>query len=95
VLISSGGEDLVYRTVDDVPPPLRTQLLKSTNSGNSATILIADRRGRNHLENALRKAPAQRRLRESLLTPRWRYAVLAVVLIACIALIAFVFAHRW
>src|SRR5689334_22843820 len=46
VLISVDGADLVYRSVDEVPVPLRTRLLKSTNGANSATILIADRRGR-------------------------------------------------
>lgn len=64
VLISAGGEDMIYRTVDDVPSRLRTQLLRSTNGSNSATILIADRRGRKQVAKALRSLPgsAQRRL---------------------------------
>lgn len=64
VLISAGGEDMIYRTVDDVPSRLRTQLLRSTNGANSATILIADRRGRKQVAKALRSipGPAQRRL---------------------------------
>jgi predicted amidophosphoribosyltransferase len=63
VLISAGGADLVYRSVDEVPARLRTQLLKSTNGANSATILIADQRGRKEIAKAMRKlpGPAQRR----------------------------------
>jgi len=64
VLISADGADLVYRSVDEVPSALRTRLLKSTNGSNSATILIADRRGRKEIARAMRKpaGPAQRRL---------------------------------
>jgi len=65
VLISMAGSARVYRSVDDVPAALRTQLLKSTNGANSATILIADRRGRREIAKAMRNLPgsAQRRLR--------------------------------
>ena len=35
----------VYRSVEEVPDPLKRQLLRSTNGLNSATIVIADRRG--------------------------------------------------
>src|SRR5690242_2730020 len=68
VLISMGGADRVYRSVADVPAPLRTRLLKSTNGANSATILIADRRGRKEIARAMRKLPnpAQRRLTQAL-----------------------------
>jgi hypothetical protein len=64
VLISSGGSDRVYRSVDEVPAPLRTLLMKSTTSANSATILIADRRGRREIARAMRNLPGgpQRRL---------------------------------
>jgi predicted amidophosphoribosyltransferase len=105
VLISTLSEDHVFRTVEDVPPGLRTRLLKSTNGGNSATILIADRRGRSEIARALRKlpSPAQRKLRRTVLghepaswiTPGRRKAIMAVVLVVCLTLIALVFAHRW
>jgi hypothetical protein len=52
VRISAGGSDRVYRSLSDVPARLRMRLHKSTNSGNSATILIADRRGRRELARA-------------------------------------------
>lgn len=107
VLISTAGEDLVYRTVDEVPPRLRSQLLKSTNGANSATILIADRRGRNEIARAIRKLPGanQRRLRRSVLaepsaarswlTPARRNAIMALVMLACLAIIGIVFTYRW
>jgi hypothetical protein len=45
IFISVGEKTKVYRSVNDVPPPLRKKLEQSTNGINSATILIADRRG--------------------------------------------------
>jgi hypothetical protein len=109
VLISTGGADRVYRSVDEVPAPLRTRLLKSTNGANSATILIADRRGRKEISRAMRKLPntAQRRLMRSILasdaaaetiawlTPARRTALLTIIALCCVALIAIVFTHRW
>jgi hypothetical protein len=91
--------------VKDVPPRLRTRLLKSTNGGNSATILIADRRGRVEIARALRKlpSPAQRKLRrtvlgapvpESWITPGRSKAIMAVVMLACLTVIALVFTYR-
>jgi hypothetical protein len=108
VLISCGSQELVYRTLDEVPPELRTRLLKSTNGVNSATILIADRRGRKEIARALRKlpSPAQRRLRHSILgrdakasapwlTPGRRKVLMALVMLVCLAFIGVVFTHRW
>src|SRR5205823_6875901 len=109
VLISAGGADLVYRSVDEVPARLRTRLLKSTNGANSATILIADRRGRKEIARAMRNlpGPAQRRLIQSILgpaaastalawlTPARRRAILAVVVLLTFTLIAFVLTHKW
>ncbi|HXI43955.1 MAG TPA: hypothetical protein VNH83_28490 [Bryobacteraceae bacterium] len=70
ILISADDVDGVYRSVHDVPEPLRKKLLRTTNSVNSRTILIADRRGRQEIAKALKKLPgsAQRRLSNSLLT---------------------------
>ncbi len=109
VLISAGGADLVYRSVDEVPARLRNKLLKSTNGANSATILIADRRGRKEIARAMRKlpGPAQRRLMHSVLsaeasstllewlTPARKRAILAGVLLSTLALVGFVFTHHW
>ncbi len=109
VLISAAGGEGVYRSVDEVPASLRTRLLKSTNSSNSATILIADRRGRKEIARAMRKlpGPAQRRLMRSVLasrpagpaiawfTPRRRAVLLVLLTLCCVALVALVFTHSW
>jgi hypothetical protein len=108
VLISSEGSETFYRSVDEVPDSLKTKLLKSTNSSNSATILIADRRGRKEIAKAMRSLPgtAQRRMLHSILggetassgpdwiTPHRRKAILGVLLVLALALIAFVFTRR-
>ncbi|MBZ5592963.1 MAG: hypothetical protein LAP39_12050 [Acidobacteriia bacterium] len=74
ILISAQNTEGVYRSVEDVPEPLRKKLLRSTNSLNSRTLLIADRRGRQEIARALKKLPAtsQRRLSDALAgkTPR-------------------------
>ena len=49
IFIAKGGKTQVYRSVSEVPPRLRKELEESTNSFNSATILIADRRGREEI----------------------------------------------
>jgi len=109
VLISARGSERVYRSVDDVPAGLRTRLLKSTNSANSATILIADRRGRKEIARAMRKlpGPAQRRLMRSALgsemvsgaaawlTPVRRAVIMGTIAVCCLALIVLVFTHTW
>lgn len=109
VLISTGSARMVYRSVDEVPAKLRTKLLKSTNGANSATILIADRRGRKQIARAMRNLPshAQRRIMNSILgteaastllqwmTPGRKRAILALVALLTLALIGVVFGHRW
>ena len=106
VLISCGGADLVYRSVDEVPAPLRSRLLKSTNGANSATILIADRRGRKEVSKAVRALPnpARKRLLSSLMVrppERWRSWILVrralpfLILLIALAVVAFLFLHRW
>jgi len=58
ILISAGQTDAVYRSVKEVPAPLRRKLLKSTNGLNSATVLIADRLGREEIARAIQNLPA-------------------------------------
>ncbi|HEX3880063.1 MAG TPA: hypothetical protein VHW24_23945 [Bryobacteraceae bacterium] len=107
VLISAGNEDLVFRSVDEVPSRLRTKLLRSTNGSNSATILIADRRGRKQVAKALRAlpAPAQRRLLHNVLgrqtsafaewlTPARRRTLLGGLVLLALLLITAVFRLR-
>ena len=49
VMISAAGEDGFYGSVQDVPEPLRQELLRVTASENSGTIVIADRAGKEQL----------------------------------------------
>ena len=99
VLISSGGAELVYRTVEEIPPGLRTRLLKSTSGGNSGTILIADRRGRQEIAKAVGKLPGVQDGSNPAewLRPGWRRGIVAaVVLLAlALALVAWAFSHHW
>ena len=109
VVISSGGAHMVYRSVDDVPVRLRSKLIKSTNGSNSATILIADRRGRKQIAKVMRSLPAnaQRRLMSSMLTgefpaapwqwltPSRKRAILALLAFLTLAVVGIVFGHRW
>lgn len=109
VLISAGRAQAVYRSVEEVPAPLRHKLLKSTNGANSATILIADRGGRKQIAKAMRHLPAhaQRRLMSSILaggaaeglarwlTPARKRSLVALLALLTLALIGMVFGHRW
>jgi hypothetical protein len=66
IFIAKGGKTRVYHSVNDVPPRLRKQLEDSTNGFNSATILIADRRGREEIVRALNGLPSGLRSRLAL-----------------------------
>jgi hypothetical protein len=75
IFIAKGGRTHVYHSVNDVPPHLRKQLEDSTNGFNSATILIADRRGREEIVRALNGLPSGLRSRlASSLAPSARAA---------------------
>lgn len=58
IFIATGAKTRVYRSVTDIPPELRRKLQDSTRSMNSATILIADKRGQQELLRALQARPA-------------------------------------
>lgn len=58
IFISTGRDTRVYHSVSDVPVPLRRKLEASTRSHNSATILIADKKGREELVRALQGEPS-------------------------------------
>jgi hypothetical protein len=87
IMIAHKGETLVYHSLDEVPDDLREKLLETTQGVHSATILIADKRGRQEilqttlgdrtecdskLVNALLEI--QRRKRPAAL-PRWMSAL--------------------
>ena len=71
IFIAKSGPTQVYRSVSEIPDRLRKELEESTNSFNSATILIADRRGREEIVKALNGLPSSLRSRlANSLTPR-------------------------
>jgi hypothetical protein len=76
IFISVGNKTEVYRSVAEVPPSLRKKLEQSTNGINSATILIADRKGKEEIVRAIRGLPSNLRsklstsLREEAVPPR-------------------------
>jgi hypothetical protein len=63
IFIAKGSKTRVYYSVNDVPSRLRKELEDSTNGFNSATILIADRRGRQEILRALNGLPSGLRSR--------------------------------
>ena len=65
IFIGKGERTQVYHSVGDIPKELREELEASTNGFNSATILIADRRGRQEIIRALNGLPTGLRTRLS------------------------------
>lgn len=61
VFISVGNRTEVFGSVEEVPPALRRKLHETTQGINSATILIADRRGREEILKALQGLPSSLR----------------------------------
>jgi hypothetical protein len=58
VFVGTAEATRVYRSAAEVPSPLRKRLEQTTAGANSATILIADRRGREELVRALQGLPS-------------------------------------
>ncbi len=58
ILIASGERTSVYSSLEQVPAALKEKLLHSTSGANSATILLADRAGREEIVRALRGMPS-------------------------------------
>jgi hypothetical protein len=110
VMISERGPKQVYHSVAEVPARLRSRLERSTNSENSATILIADRRGHSEISKALRGSPsaAERKLARAILgetapaLPNWlnrnpwrRKLILAALAGVALATVAAMFTYHW
>ncbi len=107
VLISTSGADLVYRSVEEVPVALRTKLIESTNGCNSATILIADQRGRREISKAMHALPgaSPRRLLyaairraaplDQWLTPVRMRVVVGLVTLMALTALAVEIARHW
>lgn len=62
VLIATGDENSFYRSLQDVPEPLRRQLIETTNSENSGMIVIADRAGKEQWTEIVAHREAQQAL---------------------------------
>jgi len=60
VMIAAGEEQGFYHSVQDVPEPLRTQLIEITNSANAGTIVIADRAGKEQLTQVIARRDSAR-----------------------------------
>jgi hypothetical protein len=58
VLIAAGSERGFYRSVQEVPEPLRAQLIETTSSQNSGIIVIADKAGKEQLTQVLARREA-------------------------------------
>jgi hypothetical protein len=98
VMIAERGAQRVYHSVEEVPARLRTRLERSTNSENSATILIADRRGHSEISKTFRSFPQAAQGRPSNWlnrSPARRKVVLAILFGLALALVAAVFTYRW
>jgi hypothetical protein len=65
VMIAAQGERGFYRSVQDVPEPLRTQLIETTTSPNSGIIVIADRAGKEQLTQVMARREASRETTEA------------------------------
>ena len=59
IFIATEDETRVYRSITDIPLELRRRLSSTTRGMNSATILIADKRGREELVRALQGRPSE------------------------------------
>ncbi len=65
VMIAARGESGFYRSVQDVPEPLRTQLIETTTSPNSGIIVIADKAGKEQLTQVMARRAAREESRET------------------------------
>jgi len=81
IFIAKGGRTRVYRSVSEIPQRLRKELEESTNGFNSATILIADRRGRKEILRALQGLPSALRTRPRLASSKPISSVAAATLL--------------
>jgi hypothetical protein len=106
VMIATAGDMGFYRSVQDVPEPLRTQLIETTSSANSGTIVIADRVGKEQINQVVgrrqtaKECPSNRAMPGkpsrpwSFLGLPWIVWVGAVLIIGAAAVVGAVFAIR-
>ena len=61
IFVATGQQTRVFRSIDDVPASLRKKLNENIAGPNCRTLIVADRRGREYLFRALKRASAQDR----------------------------------
>jgi hypothetical protein len=59
ILVSTGQHTQVFRSIEDLPAGLRKKLNDNITGPNCRTLIVADRRGREYLFRALKRASAQ------------------------------------
>ena len=106
VMIASGRENGFYRSVQEVPEPLRTRLQETTTGANAGTILIADRAGKQRLTEAYARREARAKAEVSTPAPQtgsverisrapWVKWAAVFLVLALTAIIAAIFGIRW
>ena len=70
ILVAVGDRVEAYPSIKDIPPKLREKLIESTSGDDAATILIADRKGREAVQRLLRKETREPRTPRAWL-PTW------------------------
>lgn len=59
IFVATAEGTRVFRSVEEMPPSLRQTLRKGTHRMQSATILIADRNGREEVARAIKGLPSR------------------------------------
>jgi hypothetical protein len=97
IVVAAGEDTTVYRSVKEIPPELRRQLRRATNSVNSGTILIADKRGREQIARAMRKLPEASGDAEPsrVWSPRVQQGVAVALIVCTLILILLVVTNRF
>ena len=106
VMIATGGESGFYRSVQEVPEPLRTQLREITNGANAGTIVIADRAGKEKITSVLARRESSRehsaegtatapRQEREILGISWMLWMGALLFLVAACIIAAAFSIHW
>ena len=102
VMIGAGNQNRIYRSVQDVPEPLRQRLIDTTSSENSGMIVIADRAGKEQWTEVVAHRESHNR-RQAAAIPEaapsvrgiaglsWASWAGILLFLAAVAMIAFVF----
>ena len=106
-MIEAGEKHGFYRSVQEVPEPLRRQLLEITSGANSGTIVIADRAGKEQITQVMARRETARERMAGPENPaakqrEWRIAGVSwivwagvLLIVAAGGVIAAAFGIRW